>query len=174
MDYSQRLIDLFMYMIPSIVAGLLAYYFFKEHTKNEDGRRRYLLKKDLEVSALPLRLQAYERMALYLERISPNKLLVRVSPISSNKEDYESLLIQTIEQEMEHNLSQQIYISEKCWNIISAAKNATIQLIRKASLLKKSDTAEKLREVILTEMMERRAPSDAALSFIKEEVNEIF
>ena len=93
---------------------------------------------------------------------------------TSNKEDYESLLIQTIEQEMEHNLSQQIYISEKCWNIISAAKNATIQLIRKASLLKKSETAEKLREVILTEMMERRAPSDAALSFIKEEVSEIF
>lgn len=173
MDAS-RIVDLFMYMIPSLVVGILAYYFFKEHTKNEDGRRRYLLKKDLEVSALPLRLQAYERMALYLERISPNKLLVRVSPISSNKEDYEALLIQTIEQELEHNLSQQIYISDKCWSIISAAKNATIQLIRKASLLKKTESAEKLREVILTELMERRAPSDAALSFIKEEVGELF
>lgn len=174
MDYSQRIIDLFMYMIPSLITGILAYYFFKIHTKNEDGRRRYLLKKDTEVTALPIRLQAYERLALYLERISPNKLLVRVAPISSNKEDYEALLIQTIEQELEHNISQQIYISEKCWNIISAAKNATIQLIRKASLLKKSDTAEKLREVILTEMMERRAPSDAALSFIKEEVSELY
>lgn len=171
---ADRIVDLFMFMIPSLVVGILAYYFFKEHTKNEDGRRRYLLKKDLEVTALPIRLQAYERMALYLERISPNNLVVRVKPTSSNKEDYEALLIQQIESELEHNLAQQIYISSKCWNIISAAKNATIQLIRKASLLKKTETSEKLREVILTEMMERRAPSDAALSFIKEEVRELF
>ncbi|WP_298238066.1 hypothetical protein [uncultured Algibacter sp.] len=171
---AERIIDLFMFAIPSLITGVLAYYFFKEHTKNEDGRRRYLLKKDMQVTALPIRLQAYERLALYLERISPNKLLVRVKPTSSNKEDYESLLISSIEQELEHNLSQQIYVSDKCWSIISAAKNATIQLIRKASLLPKTNTSEKLREVILTEMMERRAPSDAALSFIKDEVSELY
>ena len=123
---------------------------------------------------MPLRLQAYERMALFLERITPSKLLIRVTPISSDKEQYESLLIQNIENEFEHNLSQQIYVSDKCWNIISAAKNATIQIIRKASLLEKTDTANKLREVVLTEMMERHSPSDAALSFIKQEVSEIW
>ncbi|WP_034045253.1 hypothetical protein [Wocania ichthyoenteri] len=171
---SDRIIDLFLFAIPSLIVGLIAYYFFKEHTKNEAGRRRFLLKKDLQVSSMPLRLQAYERLALFLERISPNKLMIRVVPISSNKEDYERLLIQNIEQEMEHNLAQQIYVSEKCWSIISAAKNATIQLIRKASLLEKTDTANKLREVVLTEMMERRAPSDAALSFIKEEVSDLW
>lgn len=171
---AERIIDLFLFAIPSLITGIIAYYFFKEHTKNEDGRRRYLLKKDLQITALPIRMQAYERLTLFLERISPTKLMIRVSPLSSNKEDYESLLIQSIEQELEHNLSQQLYVSEKCWNIISAAKNATIQLIRKASLLEKTDTADKLREVVLTEMMERRAPSDAALSFIKEEINELF
>ncbi|APY12570.1 hypothetical protein BWZ22_15680 [Seonamhaeicola sp. S2-3] len=169
-----RIIDLFSYAIPTIITGLIAYYFFREHTKNEDGRRRFLLKKDLQVNALPLRLQAYERMTLFLERLSPSKLLVRVTPITSNKEDYESLLIQNIEQEFEHNLSQQIYVSDKCWNIIVAAKNATIQLIRKANLSEKTDTANKLREVILTEMMERKPPSDAALSFIKEEVSDLW
>ena len=171
---AERIIDLFLFAIPSLITGIIAYYFFKEHTKNEDGRRRYLLKKDLQITALPVRMQAYERLTLFLERISPSKLMIRVSPISSNKEDYESLLIQNIEQELEHNLSQQLYVSEKCWNIISAAKNATIQLIRKASLLEKTDTANKLREVVLTEMMERRAPSDAAISFLKEEINELF
>lgn len=171
---ANRLIDLFLFAIPSLITGLIAYYFFKEHTKNEDGRRRFLLKKDLQVNVLPMRLQAYERMVLFLERITPSNLLIRVPPISSNKEDYEALIIQSIEQEFEHNLTQQIYISERCWNIINAAKNATIQLIRKASLLEKTDTANKLREVILTEMMERRSPSDAALSFIKEEVSELW
>ena len=171
---ANRLIDLFLFAIPSLITGLIAYYFFKEHTKNEDGRRRFLLKKDLQVNVLPMRLQAYERMVLFLERMTPSNLLIRVPPMSSNKEDYEALIIQNIEQEFEHNLTQQIYISERCWSIINAAKNATIQLIRKASLLEKTDTANKLREVILTEMMERRSPSDAALSFIKEEVSELW
>ena len=171
---TERVIDLFLYTIPSIVTGLIAYYFFKEHIKNEDGRRRFLLKKDMQVNALPLRLQAYERLTLFLERITPSKILIRISPKSSNKESYESLLILTIEQEFEHNLSQQIYVSDRCWSITIAAKNATIQLIRKASLLEKTDTADKLREVILTEMMERRPPSDAALSFIREEVSDLW
>ena len=171
---SERIIDLILYAIPALITGIIAYYFFKEHTKNEDGRRRFLLHRDMQVNAMPARLQAYERMTLFLERINPNKLLIRIVPKSSNKESYESLLIATIEQEYEHNLSQQIYMSDECWGIISAAKNATIQLIRKASLLEKSTTANKLREVILTEMMERRAPSDAALSYIKKEVSELW
>lgn len=173
MDIS-RILDLFLFSIPALITGIIAYYFFREHTKNEDGRRRFLLKKDMQVNAMPLRLQAYERMTLFLERISPSKLLIRIQPVDSNKESYESLLIQNIEQEFEHNLSQQIYISDKCWNIIKTAKNATIQLIRKASMLEKTDTANKLREVVLTEMMERRSPSDAALSFIKEEVADLW
>lgn len=169
-----RILDLFLYAVPTLITGFITYYFFKEHTKNEDGRRRFLLKKDMQVSTMPSRLQAYERMALFLERITPSKLLIRVTPLSEDKNDYEALLLHSIEKEFEHNLSQQIYVSDKCWSIIIAAKNATIQLIRKASLLEKTDTANKLREVILTEMMERQAPSDTALSFIKEEVSDMW
>lgn len=171
---AEKIFDLILYAVPALITGIIAYYFFKEHTKNEDGRRRFLLHKDIQVNSLPIRLQAYERMTLFLERITPTKLLIRVKPNSSDKEPYESLLIASIEQEFEHNLSQQIYMSDECWNIITAAKNATIQLIRKASLLEKTNTSDKLREVILTEMMEKRAPSDAALSFIKNEVSELW
>ncbi|PQV47847.1 hypothetical protein CLV33_106166 [Jejuia pallidilutea] len=171
---SNRIIDLFLFTLPALITGMIAYYFFKTHTANEDGRRRFLLKKDLQTTSLPLRLQAYERLTLFLERISPNKLLLRVKPTSSNKDDYEALLIQNIQQEMEHNLTQQIYVSEKCWSVISTAKSATVQLIRKANLSEKTDSADKLREVILTEMMERHSPSDAAISILKEEVRELW
>lgn len=169
-----KIFELLLFTVPAIITGVIAYYFFKEHTKNEDGRRRFLLHKDMQVNTLPIRLQAYERMALFLERITPSKLLIRVTPTSSSREDYESLLIRSIDQEFEHNLSQQIYLSDECWNIITAAKNATIQLIRKASLLEKTDSANKLREVVLTEMMEKRAPSDAALAYIKKEVSDLW
>lgn len=169
-----KIIDVLLSLLPAAIVGAVAYYFFKQHMENEAGRRRYLLQKDRQKESFPIRLQAYERMALFLERISPSKLLTRVNPTSSNKEDYENLLIANIEQEFEHNLSQQIYVSDDCWTIITAAKNATIQLIRKSNMNEKTDTANKLREVILTELMEKSAPSNAALSFIKKEVGEMW
>ena len=168
-----KIFDLLMYTIPAIITGGIAYFFFRDHMQNEDRRRRYLLHKDAQKEALPLRLQAYERLALFLERITPSKLLIRVSPNSSNKEDYERLLIMTIEQEFDHNLTQQIYMSDQCWNIIIASKNATIQLIRKAGLSEKVTDANKLREVILTEMTEQESPSSTALAFIKKEVGDL-
>lgn len=174
MDLVPKLIEALLYAVPALITGLIAYYFFKEHTKNEDGRRRFLLKKDMQVNAMPLRLQAYERMAIFLERISPSKLITRVRPTSSDKESYEELLVANIEQEFEHNLSQQIYITDDCWNIICAAKNATIQLIRKASKLETTDSANKLREVVLTEVINKRPPSDTALSYIKQEVSDMW
>lgn len=169
-----KIIDLLFSLLPALIVGAIAFYFFKQHIENEAGRRRFLLQKDMQKETFPLRLQAYERMALFLERIAPSKLLIRTHPTSSNKEDYETLLIASIEQEFEHNLSQQIYVTDECWNIITAAKNATIQLIRKANMSEKTDTANKLREVILTELMERQSPSKAALAFIKQEVSEMW
>ena len=169
-----KIVELLFSLLPAVIVGAIAYYFFKQHMENEAGRRRFLLQKDMQKETFPLRLQAYERMALFLERIAPSKLLIRINPTSSNKDDYETLLVASIEQEFEHNLSQQIYVTDECWNIITAAKNATIQLIRKANMLEKTDTANKLREVVLTELMERQSPSKAALSYIKEEVSEIW
>ena len=170
---AQQLAYLLMFIRPAVRTGAIAFLFFREHDEKETQRRNFLLHKDIQKETLPLRLQAYERLTLFLERISPSKLLLRVNPISSNKEDYESLLIQSIEQEFEHNLAQQIYVSDECWNVINASKNATIQLIRKSTLSSKTDSADKLRETILGEMMETRPPSHAGLSYIKEEVSNL-
>lgn len=170
----EKIIELLFSILPALIVGAIAYYFFKQHIENENRRRRFLLQKDIQKEAFPLRLQAYERMTLFLERIAPSKLLTRINPTSSNKEDYENLLIASIQQEFEHNLSQQIYISDECWNIILAAKNATIQLIRKSTMNEKTDSANKLQEVILTELMDKQPPSGAALSFIKQEVSDMW
>lgn len=162
--------QLFAYLLPAVVTGAVAFYFFRLHTNNEDGRRRFLLHKDSQKSALPIRLQAYERMALFLERIAITNLVVRVAPKSADKHDYENLLIRTIENEFEHNLSQQIYMSDECWNIIKAAKNATIQAIRKAGM-SQSDSADKLREDILNATMDKQSPSATALAYVKKEIS---
>ena len=171
MDAS-KLLEILAYTLPALITGTVAYYFFDLHTKNEEGRRRFLLNKEAQKDALPLRLEAFERMVLFLERINPTKLLIRLTPFSSDKNDYENYVIAQIEQEFEHNLSQQIYMSDECWTIIVTAKNATIQMIRKANMSERVDSADKLREVILSDLMEKATPSSAALSFLKNEVKE--
>lgn len=170
---SDQIFQLFAYLLPSIVTGAIAFYFFRMHTNNEEGRRRFLLHKDSQKDTLPVRLQAYERMALFLERIAIPSLVVRVAPKSQDKDAYENLLIKSIETEFDHNLSQQIYMTDECWNIIKAAKNATVQMIRKAAM-SQSETADKLREDILNDTMEKASPSATALSFVKKEIGELW
>ena len=165
--------QLFGFLLPAVVTGAVAFYFFRMHTNNEEGRRRYLLHKDSQKNVLPVRLQAYERMALFLERINITSLVVRVAPQTNDKGKYENLLISHIEKEFDHNLAQQIYISNECWNIIKAAKGATIQIIRKAAL-SEADSADKLREGILNETMDMQSPSATALAYIKKEISELW
>ncbi|MCG9973209.1 hypothetical protein [Christiangramia crocea] len=164
----------FLYAIlPSIVVGLVAFYFFHTYSKNEENRRRFLMLRENRKTSLPIRLQAYERLALFLERISPGKILFRVKANSEDPHLYASLLIGTIEQEFEHNLAQQIYVSNECWDYVKTSKNATISLIRKASSRENISSPDQLREVILKSLMDKQAPTDAGLSYIKKEVRSL-
>src|SRR6478736_5964205 len=152
-----KIIELLSYTLPALITGTVAYYFFGLHTKNEQERRLYLLSKGAQKDVLPLRLQAYERMALYLERISLSKMIIRISPLSQDKNDYANFVIAQIEQEFDHNLTQQIYMSDDCWTVIMTAKNATIQIIRRAGNNEKLANANQLRESILNDLLESQS-----------------
>ena len=166
----EKIFEVILYAVPALITGMIAYYFFKEHTKNEDGRRRFLLHKDIQVNTLPIRLQAYERMALFLERIAPAKLLVRVSPTSSDESAYESLLVATIEQEFEHNLSQQVYVTASLWKIIKLAKDQTISNISQmAEAAPERSTAQDFKLALLTQASTAESPLDIALAAIRKE-----
>ena len=162
------------YTIPSLITGGVAYYLFVSYFKDQQNTRRWLLQKENRKETLPIRLQAYERMTLFLERINPLQLLVRITPISEDKNEYANYVIAQVEQEFEHNLTQQIYISEECWSIITTSKNATIQMIRLATKNEKVADANQLREVILSDLLEKPVPTSAALAFIKNEVGQLW
>jgi hypothetical protein len=170
---TDKIIELAFYTLPALITGGVAYYLFNSYFADQQNTRRWLVQKENQKLSLPIRLQAFERLALYLERINPAKLLLRIAPMSDNKTEYENLLIQHIEQEFEHNLSQQIYVSDNAWTIILTAKNTTIQLIRKSAKNETISTSHQLREGILSDLVNVDAPSNMALSFLKSEVSEI-
>ena len=169
---TDKIIEMLMYALPSLITGGVAYLLFEKHFKDQQNSRRWILQRENQKHALPLRLQAYERLALFLERINPSKLLIRVTPLNSNKADYQNLLIHHIKQEFEHNLTQQIYVSDELWVTILKAKNTVIQSIRKTTLDDSVTDADKLREKILNDLLESEPATNIALSFLKTELKE--
>jgi hypothetical protein len=159
---------------PAALVAFAGLKYMDRFIKNEENRRMFVLHKELQKQALPLRLQAYERLTLLLERIKPNQLLLRIAPKGADKFIYERALVQAITDEFEHNITQQIYITKETWNVILTAKNTTIQLIRNASRNEEVADTQKMREYILTQLLEKETPSDVALAYIKKEVRKVF
>lgn len=171
---NSELLNYLSYLLPALLAGLIAYYFFKTFVSHQKEMQYLEMRKENRSEALPLRLQAFERLVLFLERISPGQLLNRVKPIGDDKLDYENLLIASIEQEFEHNVAQQVYVSQKCWDAIKASKNSTIALIRRTRQSKKITSAQALREEVLTQLLEKSSPSDTGIAFLKNEIKTLF
>lgn len=168
------ILTMLFYLLPALLVAVISFYFFNMHTRSEENRRLFLLHKENQKQAFPVRVQAYERMALFLERIAPGNLLVRVKPLNESKKEYASLLIGNIEQEFEHNLAQQIYLSSECWNVIKASKNATINNIRKTSAREDITDSDELRQHILTSLIDQQPPSETGLAYIKKEVSRLW
>lgn len=166
----EKVLTFFGFCFPALIVGIIAYYFFSLYVKNEENRRIYLLHKKNQKISLPLRMQAYERMALFLERINPQQLLVRIPAKGISKNEYENILINTIDEEFQHNTTQQVYMSDELWNIIKAAKGATIQTIRKIAHNAEIGDTQAMTEAIFKEFVGKPTPSASALSMLKDEV----
>ncbi len=144
--------------------------------ENEEKRRSYFLRKETQKSALPVRLQAYERLSLFLERISPERLLVRLHSTGLTSQQYQNLLVESIRNEFEHNVAQQIYVSEESWKLVVDAKSATVGIINNiARDFKPESDAMRLRKTILNRTMEIESfPTKRALRYLKAEVKKSF
>ena len=174
MGIEDKIIEIITYTLPSFITAGIAFLMLKKFFSNEENKRKFELLRENQKQALPIRLQAYERLVLLLERIHPAQLLIRVAPTSSSKDDYATLLSHNIQTEFEHNLTQQIYVSAATWEIILKAKNSTVQLIRKNALLESNVDAQQMREAIMLELTENEAPSHIAILYLKEELKRVF
>lgn len=164
----------FLTVIPCLIVGAIAYYFFKNYLKDADQQRWLALRKETKKELIPYRIQALERLALFMERIDPRQLLIRIKPADENKTAYAGALIEVIEQEYQHNVAQQIYVSDACWNAIKTSKNITINMIRNLSVDQKIETADQLRKEVLIKMEEQEPPSSVGLQFIKREASQMW
>ncbi len=123
---------------------------------------------------LPLRLQAYERMALYLERIEPNQLVMRIHAPGLTVAQEQNLLLTAIRSEFEHNLSQQIYISNEVWRKICDAKDDIIEIINTVAAQMEDDSDNQQFAESLLIAAAQKPVVDQALMFLKTDVQKLF
>ncbi|MDN3620249.1 hypothetical protein QWY81_12360 [Polaribacter undariae] len=166
-----KLIESIAYILPALVTGLVAYYIFNRLIIKLSSDEKIALLSQRKKEALPIKLQAYERMLLFCERINPVKMLVRIKPITEETQDYLQLLIANIDQEFEHNLVQQMYITDDTWTAVVATKNTIINKLRQVAETAK--TANELREKVIIDYSKTLPPTDTAISFIKNEVKKL-
>ena len=160
-------------VLPALIVGLVCFFSIDTMLKKELMKQKYQLLKANQKEMLPLKLQAYERVTLLLERISLTKLLVRVSPISEDINDYKNLLMATIDQEFDHNLTQQIYISDDCWKAILAAKNTVITQLHALAADDSINNANEYRNLGLTKFS-GETTTQVAQSFVRNEIQQLF
>lgn len=167
MDISILLV--FLLILVLFMGGFL--FMLNRFFQSERERRSFELRLKYSENILPNKLQAYERMTLFLERIRPSSLIRRVTPTDDSK-SYEFTLIETIQTEFEHNLAQQLYINPNSWKIILSAKNATQLLIKNTIEAMKDSSIQEIQEEIIKQSMEDASPSSAAILYLQKDIQD--
>ena len=168
--------DLLKLLVP---AGLVLYGMFltaKLMLEREAEKQRIELKSRYTSDITPLRLQAYERIALFLERITPSNLLLRLSGQTPIALDFQQLLLREIREEYNHNLSQQIYMSQTVWEGVQNAMNEVVMLINEAAgEIAPEAPALDLSKKIFDKIIQKNIqPTAAGLKAVKDEVQAAF
>jgi hypothetical protein len=174
MDW-QKILELSMSMLfPLAIVFLFVYYMLKAFFDQFEKNRKQEFRMKFSDQILPLRLQAYERLTLFLERIKPESMILRVNRPGMSVLELQKALLQTIREEYEHNLSQQIYVSTTAWAMINAARQSMLQLVSsQANELKPDEPANELATDILDEFASiSDDPLTVALTFLGNEAKE--
>lgn len=176
----------FVYLITAVlmVAALVitGYYLVqtvKEFIINEQKKTLLEIQKIGQAEAqrviTPLQIQSYERLVLFLERIKPDNLVLRCWQPGMNAQLLRDVMVKNIRDEYEHNLSQQLYVSEQVWVYI---RNAKEEIINTLNSLNPKDNNETTPTSFAGQLFEKTAEgqnqTELAQDFLKKELQERF
>jgi hypothetical protein len=168
----ELLADILKITIPALLVFLTAWILIRNMIRNDQSKRSQELVLQNSRTIMPIKLQAYERIVLFLERISLESMLVRVSSPGMTAAQLHSALLTTVRSEFEHNLSQQIYMSPQAWEVVRNARSNMIRIIN-GEFEKMPETASGIefsRKLLETIMDMDKEPSRAAIDYIKGEI----
>ncbi len=183
----EMFLEFIKYLVPLaalvLAVWLILRMFFRRETEQRrtemeaaDRRNMVVLKTEHAKLVTPVRLQAYERIVLLLERITPDNLVMRLRRTDVGSGEMQGLLLQNIRDEYDHNMSQQLYVSDEAWELVKKAKEETIQLIYNAGAeIKEGEKGIDLcRHVLELASQSDNVPTTLAIKALKKEIKKLF
>jgi len=163
-------------MVPAILVILVVRMIIKKFFEREYSEKVKEIKDLARERIQPLRLQAYERFLLYLERINPNNSIINLYKPGMSARLLQSSLIDKIRSEFDHNMAQQLYISDSSWESIRNAREETLKIINMAAKncgpdATGIDLSNKIYEII---SQLKEIPTDTAAKTLKKEARRLF
>ncbi|MCF8302546.1 MAG: hypothetical protein K9I94_04650 [Bacteroidales bacterium] len=168
--------EILKYILPSLVMLATVYLMMRMFFTREKEKCNEVIQTKVKETTIPIRLQAFERIILMLERISPNNLLIRLTEQGMTSYQLQQKLISTIRDEFNHNLSQQLYVSTESWEQVKQAREEMVKLVNTAAteVNDDADANELARKIFEKQMQLRPHPVDRALELVKREVRQLF
>lgn len=169
-------LEILKYTLPAIIVLLSTVMIVRNFLVTDFRKKQLSMLKENQEITVRLRLQAYERLVLFIERINPRSLVPRVYVSDMTVAALQGALIFNIRAEFEHNMAQQVYVSKQIWDTVRGVKEQEINMINNiASQLKPDAPAKELHmriiDYVLT--MPGELPTDLALGIINEEAKKI-
>ncbi len=170
-----EVLEILKYTLPALIVFLTSVFVLREMIKRDQIKYKFEVLMQNQKTITPIRLQAYERLVLFLERITPDSLILRTSKSQMNARQLQQAIIQAIRAEYDHNMSQQVYITPRAWEIVKNARSGVIKLINTSfDAVKPDDPAIKLSTLILERTLQvEKHPTQVAIDFLKAEIGEI-
>jgi hypothetical protein len=161
--------------LPALLVLITAYLLIHNMLRNEKHRRDNELKQKIAPETIKIRLQAYERLALLLERTSPASMIVGMIEPGMTNLDLQKALLGNIRKEFAHNIAQQIYVSNELWNAVKIVQESLLKLINSSSAqLETGASGTELAENIINVYSSTsKTPTEYAMEMLKKEVREL-
>lgn len=165
------MVEILKYCIPALCVLLATWLVMRQFYKAEADKRLWELKSLAQKEISPVRLRAYERLTLLLERTTPEHMLLELNLGEMTILQVQQHLLRTIRMEYEHNASQQVYVSEEVWAMILNAKEQTSAFVSSmVQQLPPESTALDYAKVLITAYSTNgETPSELALQALKKE-----
>jgi len=175
MDLYLFLLDILKFTIAGIGVVWVAFYLLKPYLDKQDQLQVLELKKSISNQTLPLRLQAYERMVLFSERVNPANMLIRLKAGDYTAAELHALVVNEIRNEYQHNITQQIYVSLRAWGVVKQLKNDTLSIVSNATkALPENASGMELSRVILAHLSQlENDPYEVAVGLIRKDLDNI-
>lgn len=172
----KEFLEILKYILPSLVVLAVTYIVIRAFLENELKKKVLEIKNVSAKAVTPIQLQAFERLILLLERIQPSGLIMRVSKPNQTRDQLRSAMITSIRDEFDHNLSQQVYVSSKGWELVKNAKESVISTVNSAVSKTSDETSSAEFAGMIIEMWSdhKQDPVNRAIEFLKEEIREKF